>query len=424
MHSADCYPAYVADWRKKIMPLRAQAKLTDRWLLERLDQVLPGIMQRAGLDMWLVIGREYNEDPVMGSLLPATMLSARRLTMLVFALTAEGKLERLTVSRYGLAPFYEAAWNPDQEDQWQCLARIVRERNPRRIGINCSETFAFGDGLSHTHYLELLAALDEDLRPRLQNAEQVAVGWLEHRTPAEIAAYGGIVAIAHGLIAEAFSRRIIHPGVTTPADVVWWFRQQTNELGLTCWFHPSVSIQRQGASNLGPETVIEPGDLLHCDFGLHYLKLATDTQQNAYVLRLGETTAPSGLRAALCTGNRLQDILAEQMVVGRSGNEILLAALAQAASEGIKASIYTHPVGYHGHAAGPTIGLWDAQQGVPGRGDYPLYNDTCHAMELNIKRTVPEWGDQEVTMALEQDIIVTGNRVHFLDGRQTALHLI
>ncbi len=414
----------VADWSKKILPLREQAELTDRWLLQRLQTVLPEIMAREKLDMWLVIGREYNEDPVMGSLLPATMLSARRLTMLVFTLQADGQVERLTVSRYGMAPFYEAVWNPDQEDQWACLARIVRERSPRRLGINCSDTFAFGDGLTHTHYVKLTTALGEEMCTRLTGAENLAVGWLERRTEVEIAAYEGIVAIAHGLIAEAFSRRLIHPGVTTAADVVWWWRQQTNRLGLSCWFHPSLTIQRRGAAKLGPDTVIEPGDLLHCDFGLHYLKLATDTQQNAYVLRRGEVDAPAGLQAALQSGNRLQDILAKQMVAGQSGNEILLATLEQAKAEGIKPSIYTHPLGYHGHGAGPTIGLWDAQQGVPGRGDYPLYENTCHAMELNIRQAVPEWDGQEVTMALEQDIVFTAEGVYFLGGRQTKLFLI
>lgn len=424
MEQADGCLAYVAEWQKKILPLREQAKITDRWLADRLETVLPEMMRREQLDMWLVIGREYNEDPVMMSLLPATMLSARRLTMLVFYLPAGGQMERLTVARYGLSPYYQAVWDPEKEDQWECLGRIVAERNPGSIGINYSETFAFGDGLSHSLYLNLKQALGDQFSQRLRGAEGLAVGWLERRTSAEMAAYGGIVEIAHGLIAEAFSGRIIHPGVTTPADVVWWFRQQTNQLGLTCWFHPSLSIQRRGAGELGQDTVILPGDLLHCDFGLHYLKLATDTQQNAYVLRLGETEAPAGLRAALATGNRLQDILAKQMIAGRSGNEILLAALQQAGSEGIKASIYTHPLGYHGHAAGPTIGLWDAQQGVSGRGDYPLFDHTCHAMELNIKQAIPEWGEQEVTMALEQDIIFTAGKVYFLAGRQTKLHLV
>lgn len=412
------------DYERKILPLRQQAAIQDAWLSHRLKTIMPEIMRRHNLEAWLVIGREYNEDPLMGSLLPATMLSARRLTILAFFLHPDNTLEQLTVSRYSIEPFYTAAWQVDQEDQWEALARLIRERDPQTIGINYGHDFAFGDGLSYALYTQLVDALGPELSPRLCSAELAAVGWLEQRSEPEIAAYTGIVQIAHALVAEAFSNRVIHPGVTTPSDVIWWFRQRTHELGLTCWFQPSVSIQRQGHTELPPTTTILPGDLLHCDFGLHYLGLATDTQQNAYVLKIGETDAPAGLQAALATGNQLQDILAAAMQVGKSGNEMLRAALATAAEAGIQASIYTHPIGYHGHGAGPTIGLWDAQQGVPGRGDYPLYNDTCHAMELNIRQSVPEWGGQEVRIALEQDILVHEGRVVFLVGRQTKLHLI
>jgi len=414
-----------SSWASKVLPLRAQAQNQNKWLKVRLETVLPRIMRREGFDMWLVINREYNEDPVFASLVPATMLSARRLSMLVYYLNAEDHLETLTISRYGLGleGHYAPVWNPDVEDQWSALARIIKERKPQVIGINYSDDFAFGDGLSHSLYLNLEKALGAEYMSRTRGAERLAVGWLETRTQQEIDAYTGIVDIAHGIISEAFSNQVIHPGVTTAEDVVWWFRQKINSLGLTAWFHPSVSIQRAGGK-VEPGAVILPGDLLHCDVGLHYLGLATDTQQNAYVLQLGETEPPAGLQEAIAVGNRLQDILATQFVAGRSGNIILQQALEQAQHEGIKACIYTHPLGYHGHGAGPTIGLWDAQQGVPGRGDYPLFDNTCHSMELNVKCEVPEWGGQEITMALEQDVMFTNGNVYFLGGRQTKLFVI
>ena len=120
----------------------------------------------------------------------------------------------------------------------------------------------------------------------------------------------------------------------------------------------------------------------------------------------------------------MQDIVMGQMARGRTGNEILRDSLAQAEAEGIKGSVYCHPIGYHGHAAGPTIGLWDQQQGVPGKGDYELFDDTCHSLELNIRQAIPEWNGQEVRMALEEDIVYTGGKVHLLDARQERLHLI
>ncbi len=192
---------------------------------------------------------------------------------------------------------------------------------------------------------------------------------------------------------------------------------------MTTWFQPSVSIQRSKDS---PYTgnVIHRGDLLHCDIGIIYLRHNTDTQEHAYVLREGEQDCPHGLKDALKLGNRLQDILMAEFKKGRTGNEILTAALAKAKAEGLKAQIYTHPLGYHGHGAGPTIGLWDRQDGVPGKGDYPLFYDTCYAIEINIKRSLPEWGGQEIRIALEQDAAFTKTRIYFLDGRQTRFHLI
>ncbi len=418
-------------YRGKILSLRQRAELRNGWLKQRLDDQLPEIMAREGFDMWIVVAREYNEDPVIMSLLPEPMMSARRRTILVYSLRDDGQLERLVLGRYGMGDLYEGVWNPDEEEQYDCLVTIVREQNPKSIGINVSETFAFGDGLTHGEYLNLKTALGEEYMSRTRGAERLAVGWLERRAQPEIDAYPGIVEIAHAIIAEAFSGRVVHPGVTTTEDVVWWMRQKILDLGLRTWFQPTVSIQapgqrppKPGEKPEGERKLILPGDLLHCDMGIHYLGLATDTQQNAYVLKLGEEDAPKGLKAALATANRLQDIFLGEFKARRTGNQILAAALEKARGEGIKASIYTHPLGFHGHAAGPTIGLWDRQEGVPGRGNYELFNDTCYAIELNIRQEVPEWDGQEVRIALEDDAIFTGGKVHWLAGRQTKFHLI
>jgi len=414
------------DYRDKILPLRQRAEAKNKWLRHRLETILPEIMKREGFDMWIVVSREYNEDPVIMTLLPEPMMYARRRTILVFNAKGDGSLERLVLSRYGLQDFYEGAWDPDEEEQYACLARIVKERDPKVIGINVSDTFGFGDGLTHGDYTLMAEALGEEYMGRAQGAERLAVGWLERRSNAEMDSYPGIVEITHAIVAEAFSSRVIHPGITTTDDVVWWMRQKMLDLGLQAWFQPSVDIQALGQAHDAKEkrSLIQPGDLLHCDVGFFYMGLATDIQQNAYVLKAGEDDAPEGLKAALVDANRLQDIHAESMVAGRTGNQILKVALAKAKEEGINASIYTHPLGHHGHAAGPTIGLWDRQGGVPGRGDYELFDDTCYAIELNAKKAVPEWEGQEVRMALEQDAVFTGGKIHFMAGRQTELHLI
>jgi hypothetical protein len=406
-----------------ILSMRERNAVVNNWLKIRLETVLPELMRREKFDMWVVICREYNEDPVFYSLVPYNSFAARRLTMLVFHDRGEKGVERLAVSRYGIGNFYEGVWQPEKIEQWKCLAKVIKKRNPKRIGINESDTFAFGDGLSSSLKKKLLRILGPEYSSRLHSAEELAVGWLERRIPEELEVYPHIVAIAHQIIAEAFSREVITPGVTTTQDVSWWIRERSRKLRLGNWFHPSVSIQRSKKSNNNGDVILR-GDLLHCDIGITYLRLNTDTQEHAYVLREGESDAPPGLKEALKLGNRLQDILIGEFKEGKTGNEILSAALKKAKEAGLKANIYSHPLGFHGHAAGPTIGLWDNQVNVPGKGDYRLYYDTCYAIELNIRTNLAEWGGQEIRISLEQDGAFTRKGVYFIDGRQTKLHLI
>jgi hypothetical protein len=419
---------FVTAQRGKLLPLREQAELCNTWLRKRLDTLLPELMAREGIDAWIVAAREYNEDPVIMTLLPEPAMAARRRTILLFARRDDGSVERLTLDRYGYDDFYARGWDPDTgEDQYACLARLLRERDPQRIGINISETFAFSDGLSHTEHTQLAAALGDELMARACSAERLAVGWLERRIAAEIEHYPTLVALGHAIIAEAFSARTISPGTTTTDDVVWWMRQTMHDLGLRAWFQPSVEIQAPGQRYDQKEnvrTLIQPGDLLHCDIGFYYLGLATDQQQHAYILKPGERDAPAGLKAALAAANRLQEIHLAVLRVGRSGNEVLRAALAQAGEENINATIYSHPLGYHGHAAGPTIGLWDQQGGVPGRGDYQVFDQTCYSIELNARSAAPEWEGQEVRIALEEDALLWDGTLSWLDGRQTVFYLV
>jgi hypothetical protein len=417
-----------------ILPMEERAAVIDRWLATRVQTVLPELMRRADIDLWVIVSREYNEDPVIRTMLPSTWHAARRTTILLIHDRGEDQpLETLAVSRYGVGDTFEKAWDKEQDgEQWAHLGRLIDERDPRRIGLNFSKTFALADGISHTEFELFREALPERLRDRIVSAENLAIGWLETRTPDEMAAYQNIVRIAHEILAEGLSEKVIQPGITTSDDVVWWYRERIRELKLTTWFHPSVSIDRPDA----PETdmrdwvlkrydddVIMPGDLLHVDFGISYLRLNTDTQQHAYVLKPGETDAPAGLKKALANGNRLQDILTGQFRTGQSGNDMLASALAQAKKEGIEASIYTHPIGYHGHAAGPTIGLWDQQDGVPGAGDYPLYPNTAHSIELYAETEVESWG-KKVRIKLEEDAFFDGETTHYIDGRQKTFLLI
>lgn len=416
----------IAQGMPPILPLRERARVQNAWLAERLDSVVPRLMREQAIDMWVLIAREYLEDPVMSTMLNAESMRARRRTILIFFDPGGGRpVERLTVSRYGMGGLFRPSWDPAaQPDQFARLAALIAERDPRRIAINVSPDSAFADGLTHSQYDAFMAALPDALRARVAPADELAIGWLETRIPAEMARYPEIVRIAHRIIAEGFSGRAIRPGVTTAADLVWWYRERIAALGLATWFQPSVAIFRRGAAEpLEGDTAIQPGDMLWTDFGITYLGLNTDTQQLAYVLRRGETDAPMGLRAGLADANRAQDLLIGSFETGISGNEILAAALEQTRAAGLRATIYSHPLGYHGHGAGASIGFWDNQNADP-RGAHRLRADTAWSIELNVRAAVPEWGGQEVEFRLEEDAFFDGERVHYLDDRQVEFHLI
>jgi Xaa-Pro aminopeptidase len=407
-----------------ILTLRDQNTFYNASLKVRLEQIVPEIMREEGIDLWLVICRENNEDPVYRSLVPFTTLYASRLQILVFHDRGAAGVERFSVNFRQMGEWYKSVWDPTKMDQWARLAEVIRERSPKVIGINESDEDQYGDGLTASLKAQLVKAIGPEYAKRLKSAGRVAVRVLERRTPDELILYPQIAAIAHAIIAEAFSNQVITPGVTTTDDVVWWMRQRSLELGFVNWFHPSVSIQRPKDSSFKDTRVIQRGDLLHCDFGIVYLNLCTDTQQQAYVLKEGETDAPAGLKRALALGNRLQDIHMEEMKPGRTGNQVLAAALRRAKDEGLRPQIYSHPLGVHGHAAGAPVGMTDKQDGVPFEGDYPFFASTVHSIELNNRADVPEWGNQDVRIALEQDAVLTKAGASFLDRRQTALHLI
>jgi len=423
----DMGPANVGDINT-ILPERDRAKVMNEILEWRLDHIIPELMRREGIDMWLIICREYNEDPVYMTLVPEPSMAARRTSILIFHDKGEKDgVERLTCSFYGMGKWYRSIYRDQTRDQIEVLAEYIQKNTPKKIGINESETWAFGDGLSASFKTRLVEALGPDLASRMVSAENICVGWLETRSPRELSIYRHICGVAHDIIAEFFSNRVIIPGVTTTEDVVWWIRQRFTDIGVDTWFHPSVSIQRSKMDAQlykDKPKIIRRGDLLHCDIGIVYLGLCTDTQQNAYVCRIGEQDAPEGLKEALRRGNRLQDIVMAEHREGRTGNEVLLSSLEKAKAEGLNPSVYCHPLGIHGHAAGFVVGLWNRQDGVPVRGEYPLYPNTCYAIEMNNKHKVPEWDNMDVQIGLEEGGVFTTDGCAFIDGRQTKYFLI
>ena len=418
----------------QVLPEKDRAILKDEILADRFDNLLPQLMDKTDLDMWVLISREYNEDPVLRSMLPATWLNARRRTIIVFYRNKKANtFEKLAVARYDIGKNITSAWNKEEQpDQWKALVDIIKKRNPEKIGINTSENFGIADGLVQTDYSEFKNALPQEYHTKLTSAENLAIAWIETRTEKEMELYPKLVQITHDIIDEAFSEKVIIPGKTTTDDVVWWIRQKVTDLGLETWFHPTVDVQRNNEelkshiysfSKGEKEKLIIPGDLLHCDFGITYITLNTDCQQHAYVLKEGQTEIPSFLSEAFAKGNRVQDIFTSNFVKGKTGNEILLKSLKEAKEEGLRPSIYTHPLGVYGHSAGPTIGMWDSQGGVPGSGDYPLYYNTVYAIELNTTVTIKEW-NKDIRIMLEEDGFYGKDGFRYINRRQESIKIV
>ncbi|MBW3552724.1 MAG: aminopeptidase P family protein [Gemmatimonadetes bacterium] len=435
--------APVAAQERPLGTLRDQAALQQDWLALRLERVLPRLMREHGVDMWIIPVREYNEDPVFFSLVSPTTMAARRRTIYVFHDHGpERGVERIAIGGTSQGGLYDMVRDPAAAEgtagterrlaepfgpeQWRLLTPIVGAREPRTIAVDISHTHAFSDGLTAGEWEQLRAALPPGYETRVVRRELLPLQYIEERLPEMLPAYTRMQALVHEIIATAFSRAVIEPGVTTTGDVVWWLRQRVADLGLGTWFHPSVSLQRRGVDMAdSADPVIRRGDVLHTDFGLTALRLNTDTQHMGYVLRDGEAGPPAGVRAALGRANRLQDILLEEMEPGRTGDEVLAAALARMRDERIDGSIYTHPIGDHGHGAGPLIGLWDRQGGVPGRGAVPVRPNTWFSIELQATTPVPEWEGQPVRMALEEEALIDSDGTRrWVLGRQEELHLV
>jgi Xaa-Pro aminopeptidase len=415
----------------QILPEKERALLKDEILEDRFKNILPGLMEDANIDMWLLISREYNEDPVLKTMLPATWLNARRRTIIVFYRNKKEKIiERLAVARYNIGKSIQSSWDKEKEpNQWKALVDIIASRNPDKIGINFSKHFALADGLVKTDFDELLANLPETYQDRLVSAEKLAIGWIETRSEMEMKLYKKLVKITHDIIEEAFSEKVIHPGITTTEDIVWFMRQKVTDLGLETWFHPTIDIQRNkeflkshitSFSKGKEEKIIQKGDLLHCDFGITYIGLNTDCQQHAYVLNEDEDEVPVFLKEAFRKGNRVQDILTSNMSIGVTGNEILKASLIQGRKEGLRPSIYTHPLGKYGHSAGTTIGMWDSQNGVPFNGDYALHKNTVYAIELNTTVAIKEW-NKDIRIMLEEAGFFGDGVFEYVNERQVTI---
>ena len=409
-----------------ILPIKKQYEIIDDLLEHRLEHLLPKLMDEAGIDLWIVPSREYNEDPVFKTLVPALQKTASRLSILVFYFNGK------TLERYSLfgpnqqsEGFYKGIWDRSKEDQWQCLKNLVESLQPKTIGVNYSENDGMTDGISHALYEKLIGSLGSAWEKKIISAKDLSRIWLETRTIKEVDLYPEVYQVATSIIEKAFSSEVIRPGVTTTEDIQWWMHEVINDLGLEAWFSPDVSLQRKGDPRFRIfDEIIKPGDLLHCDIGLKYLSLCTDTQRMAYVLKDDEKEVPRDILEGFEEAKKFQDIVADEFQKGRTGNEILEKSLNTAKNHGLNPRLYTHPIGLYGHGIGMNVGLFEEQEFVKISGEHRLRDATCYALELNVWKTLESWDGQQVYFMLEETTAFFDNKLHYLPKRQETLILI
>ena len=427
------------DARPAVLSIRERADLVYKITQKRLDTLLPRFMRETGFDMWIIACNEDNLDPIFETMMPFENWCPIT-QLLVFYDKGQAKgvdkgVERLNVSRTDTQGLFTNVWDAgawDQkkgESQWECLGRVVRERAPKRIGLNEGEIQWAAGGLTKVLEQKIVEAVGPTYAPRLESAEPLATLWAETLLEEEIEIMERAAAISHSIIADMFSSAVVTPGLTTSDDLRFYYWQRVADLGLKVSFSPFVSVRGRSPENREKfgkdDKVIRPGDLLHCDVGIKYMRWNSDHQEMAYVLKLGETDAPETFKKQMADANRLQDIYCAEFKSGLTGNQLLGNMLAKARAAGIpNPRIYSHSLGLFLHEPGPLVGLPWEQVNNAGRGDVKLVPMSCFTCELSVTGPVPEWGGQDFRLPLEQDVVFTGDKTIFIDGRQTRFHLI
>lgn len=418
-----------------VLSIKEQAQTVFQITQKRLEQLIPVIMDQTGFDMWIIACNEDNHDPVYETMIPFEMWSPITQIVVFYNKGAGQPVERINISRTNLDGLFTAAWDYNAYDrkqgegQWDCLRRIVQERDPRRIGINTGEIQWAAGGLTVDLHNRIREAIGKKYTARLASAEEMATLWGMTLLQEEIPLMERAQAISHAIIAETYSARVITAGVTTLDDLMYYWWQRVNDLGLDILAHPKFRIKGRSKADIEmfgkDDKVIRPGDFLFCDVVLKYMRYSTDHAEWAYVPRPGETEAPESFRMLMAEGNRLQDIFCSEFSEGLTGNEVLKRILTKAQEQGIQGPmIYSHGIGYYLHEPGPLVGLPWEQEFIPGRGEVKVRFNSCYAAELSVGRPMPGLDGAVLNMALEQIVCFTEKGMVFLDGRQTGFYLV
>lgn len=322
------------------------------------------------------------------------------------------------------------SWIDNTDNLWKELNAVLDKHSPSSIAIDAHPEISFSSGLHAGELDAIKKSLAKKWHEKFVVKPMLAVEYIGTQINARLPWYKRLQETAWAIISEAFSERVVTPGVTTTEDIAWWMREKIQSLNYTTWFQPGVSIlgpDMDWSSEPSVRRPIQYGDLLHVDFGVTAMGMNTDTQHLAYVLQPGETShdaIPQGFLDGLRKGNRLQDMTREHMTPGKTGNDILKNIRKQMEKENIEGKIYCHAIGDWGHSAGTVIGMVNLQDKVPVLGDLPLIQQTWYSVELMADHFIPEL-NATFSFPLEEDVYYTADgKFDWVYGRQEQFHLI
>ena len=388
---------------------------------DKFDMILPEVMKENEVDMWIIMNREGNFDPLYPDMGEGYVGSTG---YYIFTDNGEERIERAALGISGYLLKEGGAYDHFGSDLE--LKEYVTERNPKRIGLNMSKHIGGADGLSYSGYQELVAILGTEYEERFVSAEKLVSDFRSRRVASEIAAYGEACELSYTIAERALSNEVITPGITTLEDVAWWIKEQQFKHNLESSFGmPSVYITGpRGVIATSTDKIIEGGDVIMLDYGVGLMNMYTDMKRIAYVLREGETSVPPGIQNAFDQGVKVRDIIKKTIKPGLTAKATetkIYEALAEAGFNKMKGFnqftegdvtdviIGCHSVGNWGHGVGPSIAFFN-----PVRLDYEIKATNLLSIELFAYTRVPEWAGKKLRIPLEDDAIVTSRGVEWI----------
>ena len=388
--------------------------------LDKFEQVLPQAMRANGIDMWIVAVKENHIDPLWEDLGRGYISGVG---YYVFTDRGGDRIERAALGPDGYMVEESGAY--DIFAAASTIAAFVKERNPRRIGVNMSDEIGPADGLSHTMYRHLVKTLGEPYASRLVSAERVVSDFRSRRVASEIVAFGEAAGIAIQLTERALSNEVITVGKTTLEDVAWWLQDRLLDRALGSEFDmPSVYVTGpEGILATSSSRIIQPGDVMMIDWGVQLMNFGTDVKRVAYVLKPGELTAPKSIQAAFDKALAVRDVVKKAIKPGVRADQTMKAmdAALRAAGYGViefnkpnaddKTDVVYgfHPVGNTGHDIGPSLTTWQPLQTT-----FTLHPQHLFSFEYFAYTPIAEWGGKKLRIPIEDDAILMENGIQFV----------